>query len=95
MNIGRSIKLIRTAKKITQKQLAVKVGCSPNYLSIVERGDKRPSLDFIENIANALEVPLIEIFALAADEASVQDTDKQEIIKELRKLMLLLNQIEA
>lgn len=54
--IGANIKKYRTAKKLRQDQLAEKTGLSTNYIGMLERGEKTPSLETFLNIASCLEV---------------------------------------
>lgn len=55
-SVGRNIKKYRTEKKISQEKLAELTDLSPNYISMIERADKTPSLMTLVNIANALDV---------------------------------------
>ena len=50
--IGANIKKYRTEKGIKQSELAEKTGVSANYIGILERGDKAPSLAMLVDIAN-------------------------------------------
>ena len=53
--IGKGIKKYRLAKKLRQEDLAEKVGLSANYIGMVERGEKTPSLEsFISVLADVL-----------------------------------------
>ena len=54
--IGANIKKYRTEKGIKQSELAGKTGVSANYIGIIERGDKAPSLAMLVDIANTLGV---------------------------------------
>lgn len=54
--IGNGIKKYRIAKKLRQEDLAEKVGLSANYIGMVERGEKMPSLETFISIVNVLEV---------------------------------------
>ncbi len=54
--IGANIKKYRTEKGIKQSELAEKTGVSANYIGILERGDKAPSLAMLVDIANTLGV---------------------------------------
>lgn len=60
---GRQIQLLRVQHNLTQKELAEKLNTSQNYLSDVETGKKRPSLDYYMSIANFFNVSLDQIFA--------------------------------
>ena len=56
VSIGANIKKYRTEKGIKQSELAEKTGVSANYIGILERGDKAPSLSMLVDIANTLGV---------------------------------------
>lgn len=62
MYIGNRIKTLREAKKISSRQLALKVGMSVGYLSDIERNEKKPTIDMLEKICNALEIDLKDFF---------------------------------
>lgn len=53
---GKNIRKYRISKKLRQEDLAEKVGLSPNYIGMIERGEKTPSLETFIDILNALEV---------------------------------------
>lgn len=54
--IGRNIKKYRIEKKLRQEDLAGKTNLSANYIGMVERGEKLPSLETFISILNALEI---------------------------------------
>ena len=58
-SIGKNIRAYRQAKKLRQEDLAEKTGLSANCVSMVERGEKIPSLETFICIANALGVSII------------------------------------
>lgn len=55
-SIGQQIRKYRIAQNLRQEDLAEKVGLSANYMGMVERGEKTPSLETFVHIANALGV---------------------------------------
>ncbi len=59
---GKKMKGIRNEKNISQEKLASKSGLHRTYISDVERGNRNISLENIEKIAKALDVPVIELF---------------------------------
>jgi transcriptional regulator with XRE-family HTH domain len=63
MQIGTNIKILRIAQNISQKQLALSVGITTNYLSMVENNAKKPSLTLLEKLSQVLQIPLQSIFA--------------------------------
>lgn len=54
--IGKNIRKYRLMKKMRQEDLAEKAGLTTNYIGMVERGEKIPSLETFINILNALGV---------------------------------------
>jgi transcriptional regulator with XRE-family HTH domain len=67
VTLGNAIKLIRTARGMSQRDLAPKLNISANYLSLVE-GDKRdPSLAVLKRISVELKVPVAMLFMLQGE----------------------------
>jgi len=54
--MGGRIRSERIAHKITQETLAEKANISVSFLGQIERGDRKPSLETVINIANSLGV---------------------------------------
>ena len=61
LTFGQRLKAIRKSKKITQKELAKKLGIATNSLSRYETGERNPSISMLKEIAKALEVPQYEL----------------------------------
>ena len=55
-SIGKRIKRYRTDKKMSQEDLASKIGTVYKHVSNIETGAKAPSLELLVMIANALDV---------------------------------------
>lgn len=55
-SIGKNIRKYRISKKLRQADLAEQSGLSTNYIGMVERGEKTPSLESFINIVNALDI---------------------------------------
>ena len=60
--LGRRIAELRRASKLTQEQLAEAVGCSVEFVSLVERGVNAPSIANLERFAAALQAETRELF---------------------------------
>ena len=54
--IGQNIRAHRQAQHMSIEELAFKAELSKNYLSLVERGEKTPSLETLISIVNALHI---------------------------------------
>jgi transcriptional regulator with XRE-family HTH domain len=61
--LGQRIANLRRAKKLTQEQLAEAVGCSVEFISLVERGVNAPSIAGLEKFARVLKVEAKELFS--------------------------------
>ncbi|MDO6658549.1 MULTISPECIES: helix-turn-helix domain-containing protein [Bacillales] len=61
---GRRIRAFRKLKGYTQEQLAKELGVSVSVLGEIERGNRRPTNDFMQLVAKQLRVPLEELFPL-------------------------------
>ena len=55
--LGARIQLYRVRAKMTQKELAEKLGCTSQHISAIERGVKTPKLETFAEICTALKVP--------------------------------------
>ncbi len=56
-----NIKKIRIKMRITQYQMAEKLGISWRYLQQLEKGDRRPSWDTIESISKKLDISVHDL----------------------------------
>lgn len=56
--VATRIRILRLEKGWSQEHLAEAAGLSRDAISRIERGDRQPSLDTLQRIANALEVTL-------------------------------------
>src|SRR5690348_3394811 len=57
MNIGNSIKLVRTIAGLTQEEMAARLAITSNYLSLVENEKAKPSLALLQRIQEEFDVP--------------------------------------
>lgn len=85
-SIGKNIRAYRQAKKLRQEDLAEKTGLSANYVGMVERGEKIPSLETFICIANALGVSADMLLADVLDTGyTVKDSILAEKLDKLSK----------
>jgi len=69
MVIGDKLKSLREQKKLSQGDIEKQTGLLRCYISRVENGHTVPSVDTLEKMARALEVPMYRLFT---DEAHVK-----------------------
>jgi XRE family transcriptional regulator, aerobic/anaerobic benzoate catabolism transcriptional regulator len=63
--IGRLVRLSRAKRGMTRRQLAQESGASERYLAQIESGQGNPSVLILKSIAQALDVPIIELLPRA------------------------------
>lgn len=60
--LGQRIAELRKQRKLTQEQLAEAVGCSVEFISLVERGVNAPSVAGLERFAKVLRAEVRDLF---------------------------------
>ncbi len=60
--VAANIVKIRNRRGLSQAQLAKKFGSSQAYVSLIESGDRMPSLEMLGKIAYALDVDVRRLF---------------------------------
>ena len=65
--IGQRIRNYRTQQNLSQEKLAEMAGCHPTYIGQLERGEKNATLESVEKIASALNIPLSRLFEKLGD----------------------------
>jgi XRE family transcriptional regulator, aerobic/anaerobic benzoate catabolism transcriptional regulator len=67
-NIGRRVGEVRRVRRVTQEQLAERVGLSPRYIQQIESGHGNPSIRALCEIAAQLRVEFAELLTPASNE---------------------------
>lgn len=84
--IGKNIRKFREIKKLRQEDLAEKTDLTTNYIGMIERGEKIPSLETFINILNSLGVSADMVLSDVLDNGY---TVKDSLLNEkLEKLVL-------
>ena len=63
--LGLRIKELRTKIKLTQAQLAEKVGIDPKHQSCIENGKNFPSADLLDKYALVFNIEACELFEIS------------------------------
>ena len=77
--IGNKIKVVRKNRKMTQYELAEKVGVDPKYISRIETGISYPSLSVVERIFDVLKINISQL------EKNDNFNDKKTLVDEISK----------
>src|ERR1043165_3792254 len=59
--LGRLVRRARAKRGITRRQLAEQSGASERYLAQIESGQGNPSITILKAIADALDLPVVEL----------------------------------
>ena len=65
-SVGNSIAARRRLLDLTQQEVADRAGVSQKYISALERGERIPNLDTLDQIAGALGVPVRDLLPKTA-----------------------------
>jgi ribosome-binding protein aMBF1 (putative translation factor) len=64
--LGQRIAELRRTRELTQLGLAKRIGCSVEFISLVERGVNAPSVAGLEKFARVLKVGVVDLFTFTA-----------------------------
>lgn len=88
MSLGNDIQKYRKEKKLTQLELAKRAGLSEISIRKYENGDRKPKIEAVQKIAEALD---ISPYSLYSFEMAAEEVDKKINQKEKKEDKLLNN----
>jgi transcriptional regulator with XRE-family HTH domain len=95
--LGKHIKAVRKAMKMTQEQLALKSNVSVKYISNIENGKQNPSFDILSSILHVLPLSLDSVINPNLSEAERECRELESIYfacpPEMRKLAIHLTEL--
>lgn len=94
MNYAKAIRTIRSAKNLSQQELANKVGLDASYISLIEKQKRIPTIKTLKNISDVLKVPFHLLTLLASDKEDLKYTSKTEAEKIGKELLFTLVSLE-
>ena len=91
MQFGHVLKLVRTSKGMTQKEMADLFGVSQNYLSLIESDKKFPSIDTVAGFAKSLKISKDGLLFVSSDvPEELGAKDKKDFQKLQQNILSLL-----
>jgi len=69
MHLGKAIRMVRTAKRMKQQDLADMSGRDVSYISLLETGKRDPTWSTIQSICSAMSVNPTLVVALTEGES--------------------------
>lgn len=88
------LKEIRKTLKLSQEEMAIQTGTSYRAYSSYERGDRKPSFEFLEQLVLQFDVNLNSLIANKGDLFILSESRSQtfkiknEILDEVRKMLI-------
>lgn len=96
MNFGEKLKMLRNGQKMTQQQLATRLGVAKSVVSYYESGERYPSYDVLVKIARTFHTTtdylldikrerVIDVSDLAEDDIAVVTAVAEALRKKIDK----------
>ena len=85
--VGERIKKLREARNITQNSLAYQAGVSPTYIYQLERGEKSPTVEYLDHICWGLGITLEEFFRTQETSGEEKNNKLANLTTEQKKLL--------
>jgi transcriptional regulator with XRE-family HTH domain len=87
MKIGHTIRMLRTARKVSQGSLANQLKVTPGYLSLVEQDKREPSLAFLNRVGQYFALPVG--FLLLGDPSNENAAPEyRHIVEEIKRVII-------
>lgn len=77
MNINEIIKQKRIEKNISQRELGRRIDKTGQFISLIEKGTNKPSIDTLKDIAEALDVSIIDL--IKDDTVNISDMNNDDM----------------
>ena len=95
MDYGKAIKIARATRGVSQRQLAKLVKVDASYISKLETGKRKPSLDLLGVISASLSMPVYLLTLLASEKGDIQSGLSSRKLEEFTGALLgLLTEVD-
>lgn len=71
-----ALRLVRAFHDLNKTQVAQRVGLSKSYITELERGDKKVTLEVLQKYADAFNIPVSSLMFFAEQAADASSADK-------------------
>ncbi len=88
----RALRLIRVFHDMNQAEFADKIGLSKSYISELEQGRKKPSIEVLEKYADFFRIPVSSLL-LFAEKAETGDLSEEGRVAIADKVLKMLDWI--
>ena len=92
--LGAAIRKLRLQRGLTQSALAAAAGLVPNSVAVIERGERAVSVDSLNSLAAALEIPP-GCLAILGSNRIAESPQSASFLESLKKLISVTLKAEA
>lgn len=87
--LNEALRLVRTYHDLSQSELGVELGISNSYLSEIESGKKKPSIDLLNKYSSQFNIPVSSLlfFSESLDEKKATDKLRVGVAKKVVSLL--------
>jgi transcriptional regulator with XRE-family HTH domain len=93
VRLAARIRALREMRGLTQDEFSARCHISVSFASLLERGERSPSYETLVQVADALEVPLSELFR-PTGETAPEDPYHGRLVEMAQKLKLTHEQVD-
>jgi transcriptional regulator with XRE-family HTH domain len=90
MDYGKAFRIARAIAGLQQKELAAIAEVDPSHISLIEKGQRQPSVGTLRKLSKALKVPERLIMLLAAEPEDLDIENPEELQRAANSLAELL-----
>jgi transcriptional regulator with XRE-family HTH domain len=87
--LGEALRLIRVFHDLNKSQVAERVGLSKSYVTELERGDKKVTLEVLEKYASAFNIPVssLMLFAERVAQGGIAESARVRVAGKVLKML--------
>ena len=90
MDYGKALRISRAIAGLQQKDLAERAGLDSSYVSLLEKGSRKPSLKVVRALSEALRIPTHLFTLLASEEEDLDLVEPAELQQAAESIARLL-----
>ncbi len=94
MLLNEALRLVRVFHDLNKSEAAARIGLSKSYVTELERGDKKVSLDVLEKYSTAFDIPVSSLLLFAEHTGTGEPVDKAQSLV-AKKTLKMLDWIET
>ena len=90
MDYGRALRLARSSRELSQRELGQRADIDASYISRIESGERQPTLEALGSLSKALNVPMHLLMLLASGPGDLRKVSEESASKLALELLTIL-----